>query len=134
ATAYAAFHPYIRAERSSMALVHLKKLRNRYIWERIFYERVTEPLHLNLMSLGVAAFGSFRAKVAFDLILRQQHAYAILACADLAREMDIHEVSLVEFGVAAGAGMLNICELAKRVTRETGVRFRIFGFDTGKGM
>lgn len=117
-----------------MALVHLKKLRNRYIWERIFCERLTEPLHLNLMALGVAAFGSFRSKVAFDLVLRQNHAYAILSCADLARELGIREVTLIEFGVAAGAGLLNICELAKRVTRETGVRFRIVGFDTGKGM
>lgn len=117
-----------------MALIHLKKLRNRYIWERIFYERLTEPLHLNLMALGVAAFGGLRSKIAFDLVLRQQHAYAILSCADLAREQGIREVTLVEFGVAAGAGLLNICELAQRVTQETGVRFRIFGFDTGKGM
>lgn len=117
-----------------MAIVHLKKLRNPYIWKRIFYERLTEPLHLNLMALGVAAFGSFRAKVDFDLVLRQQHAYAILTCADLARELGIKEVTLVEFGVAAGAGILNICELAERVTKETGVRFRIYGFDTGKGM
>lgn len=117
-----------------MAFVHLKKLRNKYIWERIFYERLTEPVHLNLMALGVAAFGGFRSKVAFDLVLRQQHAYAILTCADLARELGFEEVTLVEFGVAAGAGLLNICELAGRVARETGVRFRVFGFDTGKGM
>jgi hypothetical protein len=117
-----------------MAFVHLKKLRNRYIWERIFYERLTEPMHLNLIALGVAALGSFRSKVAFDLVLRQQHAYAILTCADLALELGIKEVALIEFGVAAGAGLINICELAERVTRETGIRFRIFGFDTGVGM
>ena len=117
-----------------MALVHLKKLRNRYIWERIFYERLTEPLHLNLMALGVALFGGFRAKVAFDLVLRQQHAYSILASADLARALGIRELTLVEFGVAAGAGLLNICELARRVSRETGVQFSVYGFDTGRGM
>jgi len=117
-----------------MALVFLKKLRNRYIWQRIFYERLTEPVHLNLMAVGVAVFGGLRSKVAFDLVLRQQHAYSILACADLARELGIEEVTLVEFGVSAGAGLLNICELAGRVTRETGVRFRVFGFDTGTGM
>ncbi len=117
-----------------MALVHLKKLRNRYIWERVFYERLSEPLHLNVIALAVAAVGGFRARVAFDLILRQQHAYAILTCADLARELGIREVTLIEFGVSAGAGLLNICELAERVRRETSVRFKIVGFDTGKGM
>jgi hypothetical protein len=117
-----------------MALVHLKKLRNQYIWKRIFYERLTEPLHLNLMALPVALFGGFRSRVAFDLVIRQQHAYAILTCADLARELGLREVTLIEFGVAAGAGILNICGIARRVTRETGVNFRIFGFDTSKGM
>lgn len=117
-----------------MAFVHLKKLRNQYIWKRIFYERLTEPLHLNLLSLGIAAFGRFRSKVAFDLVVRQNHAYAILNCADLASELGVKEVTLIEFGVAAGAGLLNICELAKKVTQETGIRFRIYGFDTGKGM
>jgi hypothetical protein len=117
-----------------MALVYLKKLRNEYIWKRIFYERATEPLHLNLLSLGVAMFGGLRARVAFDLMLRQQHAYSILACADLAREVGIKEITLIEFGVAAGAGILNICKLAEAVTRETGVQFKVFGFDTGKGM
>src|SRR5712692_9454190 len=111
-----------------MAFVHLKKLRNKYIWQRIFYERLTEPVHLNLIALGVALFGGLRSKVAFDLVLRQQHAYSILTCADVARELGIAEVTLVEFGVAAGAGLLNICELAERVTRETGVRFKVFGF------
>jgi hypothetical protein len=114
--------------------VYLKKLRNAYIWKRVFYERVTEPLHLNLLSLGVAMFGGLRARVAFDLVLRQQHAYSILACADIARAMGIREVTLIEFGVAAGAGILNICKLAEAVSQETGVQFRVFGFDTGKGM
>jgi hypothetical protein len=117
-----------------MGLVNLKKLSASYIWERIFVERLTEPLHLNLLSLGVAAFGGIRSKIAFDLILRQYHAYSILSCADLARENGIEEVTLVEFGVAAGTGLLNICKLADRITRETGVRFSIYGFDTGQGM
>lgn len=117
-----------------MGLINLKKLSKGYIWERIFLERLTEPLHLNLLAIAVSAFGSLRAKIAFDLVLRQQHAYAILACADLAKERGIKEVTLIEFGVASGTGLLNICKLAKRITRETGVHFRIYGFDTGEGM
>jgi hypothetical protein len=117
-----------------MALVHLKKLRNRYIWRRIFYERLTEPLHLNLLSLGVALFGSFRMRVAHDLVIRHNNAYSILAAADLARELGLRRLTLVEFGVAAGAGLLNMCAIARRVTRVTGIEFRIAGFDTGKGM
>jgi hypothetical protein len=43
-------------------------------------------------------------------------------------------VNVVELGVAAGAGLMNLCELAARVTGETGVEFRLTGFDTGEGM
>ena len=111
----------------------LQKLSNKYIWKRLFYERLTEPVHLNLLSV-LALFGSFRSKVSFDLIVRQFNAYSILKCADEARRLGIAEVTLVEFGVAAGAGLLNMCSVAKEVSRETGINFKIVGFDTGTGM
>jgi hypothetical protein len=117
-----------------MAFVHLKKLSNRYIWQRIFYERLTEPLHLNLIALGVGLFGSFRMRVAYDLVIRHNNAYGILAAADLARELGVRELTLIEFGIGSGAGLVNMCRIAQRVTRATGVHFRVAGFDTGRGM
>lgn len=68
------------------------------------------------------------------MIIRQQHAYSILKCADYAQELGIKTVSLVEFGVAHGAGIMNMAEIAKNITKETGISFKIYGFDTGKGM
>ena len=91
-------------------------------------------MHLNLLSLGVAALPSFRRKVEFDLIVRQHNAFSILKAADFARKQGLREVCVVEFGVAAGAGLLNMVEIAARVTRETGVSIRVVGFDTGAGM
>jgi len=110
------------------------KLTKPHIWRRIFLERLTEPLHLNLISPFVGLFGNFRSKVAWDLVTRHHTAYGLLKAADYARSLGIREVTAVEFGVAAGAGLLNMCEVADRVTRATGVSFRIVGFDTGKGM
>lgn len=101
---------------------------------KIFVERLTEPLHLNFISLFVAVFGSFRAKVAFDLIVRQQYAFPILSAADQATRYGIRKITLLEFGVASGAGLLNMCQIAEAATKATGVEFRIFGFDTAKGM
>lgn len=113
---------------------YLKKLTNRYIWKRIFYERLTEPIHLNALSLVVALIGSFRLKVAFDLVLRSHTAYSMLKCADLAKKIGIQRVTVIEFGVAAGAGLLNMCAIGRRVTEATGVALDIYGFDTGAGM
>jgi len=101
---------------------------------RILTERLTEPLHLNIASAFVALFGSFRAKVDHDLIIRQQFAFPILHAADKARELGLDSLTIVEFGVANGAGLLNICKIATSVTRATGVKFRVVGFDTGKGL
>ena len=117
-----------------MASFLLRKLAHPYIWKRIFYERLTEPLHLNLLAIPVALFGGLRSRINFDLVLRHHSAYAILRCADIARELGLREVTLIEFGVAAGAGLLNMCEIGRKVTRSTGIEFRIVGFDTGKGM
>jgi hypothetical protein len=112
----------------------LKKLFNLYILKRIFVERLTEPLHLNIISIFVVIFGSFRAKIEFDLILRCHHAYALLRAADDAKNLGLKSITVIEFGVASGAGLLNICDISQRVTKITGIEFDIIGFDTGGGM
>jgi hypothetical protein len=112
----------------------LRKLGRLHIWRRLFVERLTEPVHLNIMSVFVALFGSLRARIAFDLVIRQHHAFGLLRAADSARALGRDAVTAVEFGVASGAGLLNLCEVARRIAHATGVRFEIIGFDTGAGM
>lgn len=110
------------------------KLKHKYIWERIWYERLTEPIHLNLLAVFVALFGTYRAKISFDLILRQSNAFSILKVADRAKQLNLKSVTLIEFGVAAGAGLLNIYKIAEKISLVSGIDFKIYGFDTGIGM
>lgn len=112
----------------------LQRLSQRRIWRQIALERLSEPLHLNLASLFVAAFGSLRLKIFYDLCVRPQHAFGLLEAADAALDCGHERVTVLEFGVADGAGLLNICELGKRITKVTGVEFDIVGFDGGSGM
>lgn len=112
----------------------LKKLKYLYIWKRIFVERLSEPMHLNILSLFVYIFGSFRQKIDFDLVLRSQHAFALLKAADHAASNGKNRVTVIEFGVANGAGLFNMQNIAKKITKSTGVSFDIFGFDTAEGM
>jgi hypothetical protein len=111
-----------------------KKSKSRDVWQRIFYERMTEPLHLNLLSVFVGLFGTFRQKVACDLVLRHCHAFALLKAADQAKAHGLSGLSVIEFGVAAGAGLMNLTFLAKKVSSLTGLDIQVYGFDTGKGM
>jgi hypothetical protein len=112
----------------------LRRLTRPHIWKRLLVERFSEPLHLNLLSLFVAAFGSLRAKIFFDLCVRQQHAYGLLTAADDALSGGYKSVTVIEFGVANGVGLLNICSLAEKITKATGVSFNIVGFDNVHGM
>lgn len=105
-----------------------------YIWKRVLVERFSEPLHLNIMTPFVAIFGSLRTKIFFDLYVRQQHAFGLLTAADDAIASGYSRVTVIEFGVANGAGLLNICSLAGKITKVTGVSFDIVGFDNVSGM
>lgn len=101
---------------------------------RVLYERLPEPLHLNILSVLVALFGSYKMRIAFDLVVRQQYAFSMLKTAELAKAQGLKSVTVIEFGVAAGAGLVNICNISQKITKLTGVDFKIFGFDSGKGM
>lgn len=112
----------------------LSKLSKARVLRRVAVERLAEPLHLNIAAVGVAAFGSFRSKVAFDLALRPHYAFGLLQAADLAKRYGISAITAVEFGVATGAGLMMLSKLGERVTQATGVRVEVVGFDTGRGM
>jgi len=112
----------------------LKKLTEKGKLNKIIYERFTEPAHLNFISLFVTLLGSFEKKVEFDLILRQHYAFCILGAARLARNLGFKSTTLIEFGTGSGMGLMNICEIAKKVSKCTGVHLDIVGFDLGTGL
>ena len=114
--------------------MRLHRLSERRIWERILRERLSEPLHLNLLSLLVAVVGGFGEKVYFDLVIRQHNAFCLLQAASFAKRCGYKAYTAIEFGVANGAGLLNMAEIAGKVTHATGVKIELVGFDNGSGM
>jgi hypothetical protein len=111
-----------------------KKLAEGRIWRRIYVERLGEPFLYNVASVFVALFGSVKSKIEYDLVVRQPYAFCIWEAAMLAKKYNVPKLTLMEFGVANGAGLMNICMIADMVTKETGVQFSIVGFDSGEGM
>jgi len=73
-------------------------------------------------------------RLKLDLFDRPAYAYGIYHAARQARALGLRELSLIEFGVARGAGLLAMERIADEVQRDTGVAFRIFGFDLGEGL
>ncbi len=118
----------------STVKVALSWLRMPEVRRRLVLERLTEPLHLNIAALFVALFGSTRARIGFDVLPLQFHAYGLLSAVELALANGKSAVTAIEFGVAAGRGLLNMADIAAKLTKETGVRIDICGFDGGTAM
>jgi len=65
---------------------------------------------------------------------RQHYAYVIHEAASLARRLGYPRISIVEFGVAGGRGLLFLETYAEWAEKKLGVQIEIYGFDTGSGL
>jgi hypothetical protein len=66
--------------------------------------------------------------------MRANYVYGMLRAADIAKYFGKTRVTVIEFGVASGQGLLNMVGVAPEIEKETGVELRIVGFDTGQGL
>lgn len=114
------------------------KLLEPRIWKRIYRERLGEPIIYNIAACFVAAFGSITSKIDYDLVIQQPFAFGMNEAFKLiSSERDRlpqTRLVLIEFGVASGTGLLNICRIAEKLSSHYGIDYRIIGFDTGTGM
>jgi hypothetical protein len=117
-----------------MAFGLWKKLVEPRIWRRMYVERMGEPLIYNIASIFVALFGSVKRKIDYDLIPRHAYAFCVQEAANQAKYHGVPKFTVIEFGVANGAGLLNLCHIAAMVTKETGIEIEVVGFDSGEGM
>lgn len=89
---------------------------------------------LPMLKLLYIFYNSFRSREKLGLVNRPWYAYGLLSAADRAKKNGINEIWALEFGVATGRGLKNIIELSGSISKETGVKIHIAGFDTGTGM
>lgn len=66
--------------------------------------------------------------------MRPAYLWGVLHGAHLAKTLGIPAISLIEFGVAGGNGLIALERIAERVERTLGMRISVYGFDTGGGL
>lgn len=66
--------------------------------------------------------------------LRPSYTLGVLHGAHLARALGIPRVSVIEFGVAGGVGLISLERIADEVSRVLDVAIDVYGFDTGAGL
>jgi len=104
-----------------------------------FFEKITlhhHPLRVSLYRRFMREFPftpySYRASI--DAVVRPQYAFCIIEAAKMAKDMGLEKISILEFGVAGGNGLVNIEGHVREVEKEFGIRCEIYGFDSSEGM
>ncbi len=93
-----------------------------------------QPFRLMVRTMIKRLPVSIRTAERWDAVDRPHYLCGLLAAADLARSSGIDSIYAIEFGVARGKGLLAMQEYARIVAQETGVSFKVAGFDTGCGL
>jgi hypothetical protein len=71
---------------------------------------------------------------ASGLPVRPNYTWCVLHAASIASRTGVPEISVLEFGVAGGNGLVALEAVATEAERVLGVGIRVFGFDTGEGL
>lgn len=77
---------------------------------------------------------SVETRARWDLSRRPAYLLGVLTAALQARCQRLPEISVIEFGVAGGAGLLALQDEARAVEEETGIGIKVYGFDRGGGL
>lgn len=76
----------------------------------------------------------FSERLAHEAFGRNDYAYGMFQAAVQAKALGIKRVTAVEFGVFNGDGLSEMEKIAWCLKQELGVKFDLFGFDTGEGL
>lgn len=99
-----------------------------------FVRLLLQPTRLILAVLRRFPVGSHALRGALDLYPRPHYAYGVQQAAVLASRLGIPRISVIEFGVAGGSGLVEMARMAQLATADTGVAIDLYGFDTGEGL
>ena len=66
--------------------------------------------------------------------LRAHFAWGLLSAAHLAQRLEIRRISVIEFGVAGGNGLVALEQVAKDIEPLYRIGIDVYGFDTGVGL
>ena len=98
---------------------------------------VNEPTPIRRIireGIGRAGLGSFGFRYRMSALPKMPYAYIVLQAAQLAKRLGYDRISVVEFGVAGGAGLIWMERYAQKAEELFGIKIEVYGFDTGEGL
>lgn len=80
------------------------------------------------------SIGSLDFRLAMQALDRPQYAFGVKQAIYLASRLKLRRVSVIEFGVATGGGLLALQAYAAELGKRAGVEVEVYGFDRGFGL
>jgi hypothetical protein len=77
---------------------------------------------------------SLNTKINFDVFDRPNYAWSIYMACKQAKKLNLKEISVIEFGVAKGHGLLQMEKLSSIIGAHFKIKIQVYGFDLGTGM
>lgn len=82
----------------------------------------------------IKKFGTYEQRVKIGAVHRPDYAHCVCNAAMLAKKLGYPRISVVEFGVDNGDGLMHMERHAAEATKIFGVEIEVYGFDTGEGL
>ena len=80
------------------------------------------------------SFVSYKRRLLYEALPRPHYGHCIYNAAKLAESLGYKTISIIEFGVAEGDGLLKIEYHIKEIKKTANLDFEIYGFDLGSGL
>jgi hypothetical protein len=100
-------------------------------WSRLKKLGMEPPFRLCVRSFLKRLPVSVSTRAFWDISDRPHYLLGVLFAARQALEVNVREISVIEFGVAGGNGLLILQKEAEAVEKELGVSIKVYGFDNG---
>jgi hypothetical protein len=85
-------------------------------------------------AIRTAKIGSPKFRHDIGAIERPNYSYLVFEAARLAHRLGHERVSILEFGVAGGSGLVILEQHAEWIEKIIPIKIEIYGFDTGEGL
>lgn len=84
--------------------------------------------------LKKTGFGSYKTRLSLEAVPRPYYGFPIYHSLRLAKSLGYKKVSVIEFGVSGGNGLLNIEYHVKEIQKKLDIEVEIYGFDLASGL
>ena len=78
--------------------------------------------------------GSVELRTRYGIWSRPNYAYGVFHAGQQAKLLNLEGISVIEFGVAGGSGMVALQAIAHEMAEYFGIEISVWGFDSGSGM